>query len=593
MSLSIPRIFANRYEIHEPVGTGAFSMTYRATDTILHRPVAVKVLRRDFASHENYAARFEREATSAAKIHHPNVVPIFDTGIEGDVPFIVMQFVEGPTLREYVRNDGPLTVEESVNIVRQTLQGLKAIHAQGIVHRDVKPQNILLDDGMVAKLTDFGVAFVSKDAELTEAGMTVGTAAYMAPEQATGETVGPAADIYSTGVILYELLTGRLPFPGDNPVQVMYRHVSEIPPQPRRYNKYIPVQLEAVVVKSLAKIPSDRYPTAEAMQNALSSQVASARQVTASSVRTTAPNAQVRDRRTPPPPRPPRHRQRRNDRDRSPWLSWALIALVLAMIVTFAGVLLVSGLDRIADSEDQPTPPPLAGGANPTEETDPTATLEPTPEPQATAVPSSTQPAVGVRTATAIPTETPAPPEPTATENLEPTVPEATPTTADSGGGTFNVPFPGRGVPASWAQGRFIQFSRDEFVDGGAYRRTDGTLYGRPAAHLYSQETDFPSTTLQFDAAESPDNYIGIRIVGMDDEWEAHVPCRLTLNGNVVWEGESPFDNEEWTDVAWLAGNLNWIQEGENTVVFEIMAPTGDFGLPPWILLTEMTVYFG
>jgi eukaryotic-like serine/threonine-protein kinase len=266
---ALPREVAGRYTVRSPIGEGAYSVTYRAIDNALQRDVAIKVLREQYAAHEGFDSRFEREARSAARISHPNVISVYDYGRQGHLPYIIMQFVDGPNLKEYVREEGPLTVEESINFARQILDGLSAIHDEGIIHRDVKPQNVLIDDGMQAKITDFGVAFVTVDPGLTETGMAVGTAAYMAPEQASGEAVGPQADLYAVGVILYELLTGRLPFPGDNPVQVMYRHVNEMPAPPRSINRSVPLGVEAVVLKALAKDALDRFPDARTMRDAL------------------------------------------------------------------------------------------------------------------------------------------------------------------------------------------------------------------------------------------------------------------------------------------------------------------------------------
>lgn len=268
---ALPREFAGRYSVRSPIGEGAFSVTYRAIDTSLQREVAIKVLREQYASHQGFDSRFEREARSAARISHPNVISVYDYGRQGTMPYIVMQLVDGPNLKEYVREEGPLTTEEAINFARQILEGLAAIHDEGIVHRDVKPQNVLIDEGLQAKITDFGVAFVTVDPGLTETGMAVGTAAYMAPEQAAGDVVGPPTDLYAVGVILYELLTGRLPFAGENPVQVMYRHVNEMPLPPRSLNRAVPIGVEALVLKALSKDPQDRFPNARTMRDALMS----------------------------------------------------------------------------------------------------------------------------------------------------------------------------------------------------------------------------------------------------------------------------------------------------------------------------------
>ena len=576
MSLSIPTVYADRYEIVRPLGEGAFSRTFVARDNVLQRDIALKVLRREHQSNDEFSARFDREAQAAARVSHPNVVPVFDSGREQGLPFIVMQYIDGRTLRQFDRDEGPLTIEEVISIGRQVLDGLAAIHDQGIVHRDIKPQNVLLDQRMVARLTDFGVAFLANDVTLTESGMTIGTAAYMAPEQATGRAVGPTADIYSVGVMLYELLTQRLPFRGDNPVQVLYRHVSDLPPRPRELNPRIPVELESVLLRALAKIPSERFPDARAMRESLGSKPSIVAPLpvleTVRAVPDSFPEPKTPARPAAPTRRTPTPVRKRRSRRRWPWILSvvAAIALLTAVIVTFA----MSGLDG-GGSDDPgvaqatPTNMEVPGGVPP----GPTSTETPQPAAAGTTPPPTAQPTATGPAAAATSTATQSNP-------------------GGSPGVEFNSPFLISVLPAAWNQGSRISFSRDDFVAGGAYRRDDGVLYDRPAAHLYSQQTEYPGTSIVFTSNEAPGEYIGVVIRGMDDEFSAHVPCRMLLNGNLIWEGEAPFGNEEWTLVGWRIGNLTWLQKGDNILTFEVLAPDGDFGRPPWILLNEATVYW-
>jgi len=631
VSLSTPRTYAGRYTIRELVGEGSFSRTYAATDQVLQRQVALKLLRWEFAQDPAYATRFDREARAAARISHPNVIPVYDFGSEAGLPFIVMQFVDGPSLKEYVRDEGPLTIEEALDFARQILDGLGAIHTQQIVHRDVKPQNVMLD-GKIAKLTDFGVAALPVEHGLTQTGMTVGTAAYMAPEQASGESVSAQADLYAVGVILYELLTGQLPFKGENPVQVMYRHVSEIPRPPRELNPYVPLALEAAVLKALSKAPVARYPDARTMRDALlfpgmsphaptvqTNQVAGPVAAVAGAASSTAvPRVPAADGPARPPTgrvprqsgaggrgggRPPAARARRQP---SRWPVFAALLLIAALSLTALTVAASQGLGLTGGDDD---PPPSATTASVAG--DPTATTQA--ESVVTEAPTAT--------ATLEPSATPAPPEPTATPpppepsaTPEPPTPEPTATAEpepteddDEGNGNgnddsepdndlgveFNQPFPLDSIPELWTAGASAQFGRDDFVAGGAYRRPDGVLYEREAAHLYAQGTDHPSTTVSFEAEDEPGSYIAIVITGMDDEWDENVPCRLVLNDEVVWEGASPFGDEQWTTTGWLAGNLGWLESGENSLTFEVLSEDGEFGQPPWILLNSATVYFG
>ncbi|CAN5740965.1 Stk1 family PASTA domain-containing Ser/Thr kinase [soil metagenome] len=592
MSLSLPTTYLNRYVIRRPIGEGAFSHTFLAHDTVLERDVALKVLRQEHRSNDEFSARFDREAQAAALVSHPNVVPVFDFGREQGLPFIVMQFIDGRTLRQFDRDEGPLTIEEVVDIGRQVLDGLAAIHDQGIVHRDVKPQNVLLDNRMGARLTDFGVAYLANELTLTKTGTTIGTAAYMAPEQATGQNVGPGADLYSVGVMLYELLTRRLPFRGDNPVQVLYRHVSDLPDRPRDLNPQIPIDLEAVILRALAKIPAERYPDARTMRDALAGQ----RKTLPPPVTTETVQSEPRRFRTPAPlpadmptRQQPAHVQRLRTRKR--WAGFFPILLVMGLLLMAAVGFAVRGLDFGGGAGDDAsgaavTPSEVeASGGIPGETA---AENEASPEESAASNPASG------------PTETPEPAVPTSTNQPAPTDEPTRPTQPpDDGGGaptvSFNSPFRVSALPPAWNQGNRVTFGRDDFVAGGAYRRDDGVLYDRPAAHLYSRSTDFPATTISFEVQgqpELPDSHLAIVITGMDDELPGKVPCRITLNDHVVWEGESPFMNESWTRVGWQVGSLDWLVTGRNQLTFEVLVEDGDFGLPPWILLTEAEIYW-
>ena len=576
MSLSVPRVYAERYEIVRPLGEGAFSRTFVARDNVLQRDIALKVLRREHQANNEFSARFDREAQAAARVSHPNVVPVFDSGREQGLPFIVMQFIDGRTLRQFDRDEGPLTIEEVINIGRQVLDGLAAIHDQGIVHRDIKPQNVLLDQRMVARLTDFGVAFLTNDITLTESGVTIGTAAYMAPEQATGRAIGPTADIYSVGVMLYELLTQRLPFRGDNPVQVLYRHVSDLPPRPRDLNPRIPVELESILLRSLAKIPSERFPDARTMRDSLGTRPSVVAPLPAQTTIRAIPERFPEPTPAPPPSTPTRRTptpaRKRASRRRWPWILSVVVAIALltTAIVAFA----MNGLGDAGNDN------PVAAQATATEAQVPGGALS---EPTSTETPEAT--AIGATQPTALPT----PAEPA--NGATPTASQSDPGGAPPGV-EFNAPFIVSVLPPAWNQGSRVAFNRDDFVEGGAYRRDDGVLYDRPAAHLYSQATEYPAASVVFTAMEAAGEYIGVVILGMDDEFPAHVPCRILLNGNLVWEGEAPFGNEEWTLIGWRLGNLTWLQEGDNTLTFEVLASDGEFGRPPWILLTEAAIYW-
>ncbi|HET7036187.1 MAG TPA: protein kinase [Thermomicrobiaceae bacterium] len=269
MSLALPQLLAGRYVLDQLLGSGAFAETFRATDRRTQRAVAVKLLREQFAGDPDVAARFAREAETVRAVHHPAVVAVLDHGGDGGRLFTVLELVEGGNLKEFVQARAPLSIPESLALIQGVLRGLEAIHRQQVVHRDVKPENILMTRGGMPKLSDFGIARAASTSELTRTGLTLGTAAYMAPEQALGEPLGPAADLYAAGVVLFELLTGQLPFPGDDPLQVMYRQVHSTPPAPSTLNPAIPPSLNAAVLRALDKDPSRRYSSAAAMWRAL------------------------------------------------------------------------------------------------------------------------------------------------------------------------------------------------------------------------------------------------------------------------------------------------------------------------------------
>lgn len=242
-----------------------------ARDALLDRLVALKLMHPEFTGNEQFVQRFRREAQAAASLNDPRIVCVYDWGSEGGAYFIVMEYVQGETLGDVIRASGPLPISDAVRIAGDVCGALHVAHQNGIVHRDVKPANIAIDRHGQTKVMDFGIARAATAGaqNVTQTGMVIGTASYFSPEQAQGQPVDPRSDVYSVGVILYEMLTGRVPFRGESPVAVAYKHVSEDPPLPRSIARDIPPQLEAVVMKALSKNPENRYQTAEDMQRDL------------------------------------------------------------------------------------------------------------------------------------------------------------------------------------------------------------------------------------------------------------------------------------------------------------------------------------
>jgi serine/threonine-protein kinase len=272
MTTTEPKRLGGRYELGELLGRGGMAEVHRGQDVRLGRTVAVKTLRSDLARDPTFQARFRREAQSAASLNHPAVVAVYDTGedygLDLPIPYIVMEYVDGYTLRELLQSDRRLLPERALEITAGVLQALDYSHRQGIIHRDIKPANVMLTNTGDVKVMDFGIARALADtaATMTATAAVIGTAQYLSPEQARGERVDARSDLYSAGCLLYELLTGRPPFVGDSPVAVAYQHVREDPLPPSQFDPEIPPEVDAIVLKSLAKHPDNRYQSAAEMR---------------------------------------------------------------------------------------------------------------------------------------------------------------------------------------------------------------------------------------------------------------------------------------------------------------------------------------
>jgi serine/threonine-protein kinase len=260
----IDSLFDGRYRIVRKLGTGGMANVYLAEDQELGRRVAIKILDDRHASDDQFVERFRREAKNAAGLNHPNIVSIYDRGEAEGTYYIAMEYLDGRSLKELIVTRGPAPVHVAIDYARQILAALRFAHRNSIVHRDIKPHNVLVDDDGRLKVTDFGIARAGAS-EMTEAGSIIGTAQYLSPEQAKGTTVDHRSDIYSIGVVLYELLTGRVPFTGDTAVEIAMRHLSSVPEPPSALRDGISPELDMVVLRALAKDPDDRYQTAEEM----------------------------------------------------------------------------------------------------------------------------------------------------------------------------------------------------------------------------------------------------------------------------------------------------------------------------------------
>jgi len=255
-------IFAGRYRELVKIGDGAMASVYRALDTVLDQTVALKVLHPDLAANHDYIARFKREIALARTITHPNVYRIYDIGQSEDSHFISMEYVEGEELKSIIQSRPP-GLEEGLRIIRQICLALSQAHRKGIIHRDLKPQNIMLEkETGRCVVMDFGIAIGETSSAITQSGAFLGTPEYISPEQANGQNVGQAADIYAVGIIMYELFTGKLPFGPGKPLSVALKHINETPVAPRKLKPELPRELEAIILKAMEKEPARRYQSA-------------------------------------------------------------------------------------------------------------------------------------------------------------------------------------------------------------------------------------------------------------------------------------------------------------------------------------------
>jgi serine/threonine-protein kinase len=319
----VGEVLSERYELEELVGTGGMSSVFRAHDRLLDRKVALKVLHEQYAADADYVARFRREARSVAALSHPNIVTVIDRGEHEGRQFIVFEYIEGQNLKRLIERRGPAPVATALELGIQVARGLSFAHQQGLVHRDVKPQNVLLNGNNEAKVTDFGIAR-SLDVQhgMTQTGTVLGTSDYIAPEQAQGQRVDEQTDVYSLGVVLYELLTSEVPFPAENFVAAAMRHINEPPPPVRDKRPDVPPRVDAAVQKAMAKDPSDRFPTMAAFCQELDACLAETRDAGTQVIR----------------PVPAASRKPR--RGMSPWPLLALLVALLAIGAVVAVLLL-------------------------------------------------------------------------------------------------------------------------------------------------------------------------------------------------------------------------------------------------------------
>ena len=356
----INTLFDGRYKIIRKLGAGGMANVYLAEDQELGRRVAIKILNERHANDEQFVDRFRREAKHAAGLSHPNIVAIYDRGEAEGTYYIAMEYLDGRSLKELIVGRGPAPVHVAIDYARKILDALRFAHRNGIVHRDIKPHNVIVDAEGRVKVTDFGIARAGTS-QMTEVGSIIGTAQYLSPEQAKGAPVDQTSDLYSVGIVLYELLTGKVPFSGDSPVEIAMKHISAIPEPPSSLRPDIPEDLDLIVLRALGKTPEDRYPSAEEMDKDLA-RVAQGLGVSRETEEA-ATMILARSQMTPAtmvaaPPRPPaevlyEYEQPRRGRPGWPWLLVALLVLAAALTGWFV---FQQVRDQLADADQVGVP---------------------------------------------------------------------------------------------------------------------------------------------------------------------------------------------------------------------------------------------
>jgi serine/threonine-protein kinase len=399
-----PHVLLDRYEVGRLLGAGGMAEVFEGRDRLLARRVAIKVLQAQFARDPSFLIRFKREAQAAASLSHPNIVGVYDTGTEDGTHFIVMEYVEGRTLKDVIRAEGPLYPERAAEVCADVCSALIAAHARGLIHRDIKPGNVMLTPEGKVKVMDFGIARATTSETITQTAAVVGTAQYISPEQAQGQTVDYRSDLYSTGCCLYEMLTGTVPFTGATPVAIAYRHVREDPTPPRMLNPDVPAPLEAITLKAMSKLPDNRYQTAAEMHDDLerfrNGQPVHATPLMDSAAATQAiprdggadPTAMLG---TVPADRAARYAEPEEEERRTSvgWIVVSLLALVVVGLAAFFITRAVTGDGTGTDTTLAPsTVPPTTAAPTSAPTTQPPTTAPPTTEPPTTAPPTTEPP---------------------------------------------------------------------------------------------------------------------------------------------------------------------------------------------------------
>lgn len=545
--MSFPTVIAQRYQLERLLGAGGMAATYLARDLLLGRYVAVKVLRQEQGDSADFA-RFEREARVAAAVSHPNVVQLYDAGQDSSFRYLVMEWVDGGDLAHLLRERAPLPLDEAVGIALDVLRGLAAIHRAGIVHRDVKPANVLIDQSGRAKLTDFGIARRIDDPTLTGPVELLGTAPYVAPERVRGEPATPASDLYAVGVLLYELLTGRLPYPGETPEELFAQHLHASPIPPRHLRPDLAPALEQVVLRALAKDPVARFRSAEAMAAALEAAWFSGRSLGAAS----------------------RERSLLTDSGaRSTGVSGRRPGLVMAGSVTVLS-LVVAVVLALAALAGSPESTPRQASPTVVPVTSPTIGLTGSPTPQSTP--------------TALPSPTPSPTSP----------PRPNPTTNPSGLEEVEVVLPTPRELRRFANVPSLTLEPSELA--GAYLpERDGVLPGfsrdlAAAALLFGSGSGAEEANVVIRVPAGAEQLL-IELAGRASRGTTRPVLQLLIDGRQVWQDANPFPGPAWSKTTILLRFDSLSRETALRLTLRNAAGPGQLGRDPWLAIRAVQIW--
>ena len=602
-------LLSSRFLLQERLGAGATATTYLAHDRALDRTVVIKTVNRGALRDSEAVARFEREARAAASVNHPNVVGVYDYGDSDGTNYLVLRHVEGISLRAHLAQRGRLSADEAGRVGGQVLAGLGAIHDAGLIHRDLKPENVIVGRDGLLRITDFGIAVAQSDIRLTTHGQVWGTPAYMAPEQVLGKPISPATDAYAVGVILFELLTGRLPFAqGGDSSAMAYAHVSKQPPRLRDAASDIsaPPALEAVLRRALAKEPSARYQTAAAMAQDLENALTNSPLFPVVEAEPVMPVAAPSPASVNRPPAAPRRTASASPRRRRPRSLVLLVPLVLVgiLIAAIGGGKALGFWQNGASTPSATIAAGVIGSATAARETGlalsdaPSSAMQSVVQPTGSAGTIAQATPIPTRSATPKPTAMEAPPtatDPPSTATKKPATRRATRTATP-------IPKPPTvviqptiavaSVPVS------VSFSASDWRDGFI---GDQSWYGRPWRAVYGALSAYPRASVGFNLDAAPSGDETLAIDGLDDEWSGAVAVEIDVNGVSIYSGPSPWqswdgagqgENANWTTASILipAGTLH---AGSNQIVVANTEPVANFGTGPYVLVSGAKIVPG